>query len=169
MWHGEGVMKEIAVVVVGLLGGAACTHQMPPDEHTGRDGTRRGAAPMVVHVKPGDSEYARARARDIVTYPGGDRIDWKRFDVTWAPSSLHVDLRWTSPRPGLQLRLDVFDSWGKPIAGAPRGRKRDARDLDLTIPVDHPGPVFVRVAAAQRGDAGAYVLAVDQTPAPPAD
>jgi hypothetical protein len=134
-----------------LLGLFGCAHNVPQDRATGPDGKLKGAKPLALVDGEG-------RDRDIVTYPGGDRVDWKQIEL---PANSHgkldLQLTWKTPRPGLQVAFDVFDQWNHPIVatkavGHTRGRTRSATIMDAR------GTYFVRVYAPKRGDAGAYTL-----------
>src|SRR5205823_4628578 len=70
---------------------------------------------------------------------------------------LDVDLKWTTPRPGLKLNFDVFDQWNVQLASGKRTGKH-ARTASI---FGAKGKYFIRVYAVGRGDAGAYKLALD--------
>ena len=139
-------MRAIAIAVC-LVG---CANNVPQDRSTGPDGKPKGAQAIKL-------ENGEAVTKGIVTYPGGDRVDWKLVELPEGKSGrLELQMQWTTPRPGLQLGFDVFDQWNNPVANAKgsKGRSRDAF-------VDQAkGKYFVRVYAKGRGDAGAYKLAV---------
>jgi len=126
----------------------ACAHNVPQDKATGPDGKIKGAAPIRL-------DNGEATVRGIVTYPGGDRVDWKALELPAGKrGTLDLQLTWQTPRPGLQVAFDVFDQWNIPIANASgrRGRLRSAS-------IDHAtGRYFVRIYAPRRTDAGAYKL-----------
>ena len=134
-------------VIVCLVG---CANNVPQDRSTGPDGRPKGAQAIKL-------ENGEAVAKGIVTYPGGDRVDWKVVELPEGKRGrLELQMKWTTPRPGLQLGFDVFDQWNNPVANAKgsKGRIRDAA-------VDQAkGKYYVRVYAKGRGDAGAYKLAV---------
>jgi hypothetical protein len=137
----------IACVVVAAVG---CANNVPQDRLTGPDGRLKGAQPITL-------ENGEAKVNGVVTYPGGDRVDWKVVDLPAGKKGrLELEMKWTTPRPGLQLGFDVFDQWNNPVANAKgsKGRVRDAYVADAR------GKYFVRVFAKGRGDAGAYKLAV---------
>ncbi|NVB81225.1 MAG: hypothetical protein HOV81_22710 [Kofleriaceae bacterium] len=129
---------------------AACANNVPQDRSTGPDGKQRGAKQIAL-------EDGAGRARGIVTYPGGDRVDWKKIVLPEGKrGDLDLKLTWQAPRPGLQVAFDVFDQWNTPIA-APKGVRKGARTRVATI-FDAKGTYWVRVFAPKRGDAGAYKL-----------
>lgn len=146
-------MREIAFAVC-LIG---CANNVPQDRSTGPDGRQKGA--QAIKLDNGEGV-----AKGIVTYPGGDRVDWKMIELPpGTRGRLDLSMKWTTPRPGLQLAFDVFDQWNNPVASA-KG-SRGARSRDASIDAAR-GVYFVRVYAKNRGDAGAYKLAVNFRPAP---
>lgn len=137
----------------------SCAPSVNQDAHTGDDGKVKGAKPMTL-------DQNEAKTKGIVTYPGGDRVDWKELDLPDKQhGALDIKLAWTPPRPGLQLGMDVFDEWGTQIAGTKKkGRKSRSRSRELNV-ASAKGKVFIRVYAVNPGDAGTYKLVVDFTPA----
>jgi hypothetical protein len=127
-----------------------CANNVPQDRQTGPDGRLKGAKPIPL-------ENGEGIAKGIVTYPGGDRVDWKVVELPAGKKGrLDFEMKWYTPRPGLQLGFDVFDAYNNPVAIAKgsKGRARDASVAEAT------GKYFVRVYAKGRGDAGQYKLAV---------
>jgi hypothetical protein len=143
-------MRSSCVLAVVLV---ACAHNVPQDAATGVDGRIKGATPIVLAA-------GEAKAKGIVTYPGGDRVDWKQIQLPEGKrGTLDMRLTWQAPRPGLQVAFDVFDQWNTPvpIVNATHHRRGHTR----TATIDHAkGTYFVRVYAPTRGDAGAYKLAL---------
>lgn len=139
-------MRQVGFLfVVGLLG---CAHNVPQDKATGPDGKPKGAQPIAIQEGEG-------KAHGIVTYPGGDRVDWKLIELpAGQKGKLDLQLKYTTPRPGLHVAFDVFDQWNTPItkASKPVGRMAMA-----TIDPAH-GKYFIRIYAPKRGDAGTYDL-----------
>jgi hypothetical protein len=137
--------------LIGLVSFAACAHNVAQDKATGEDGRQKGAKPIVL-------ENGEGRDRGIVTYPGGDRVDWKRIDLPQGQrGKLDLQIRWKTPRPGLQVAFDVFDEWNAPIAATKAMQRKGGRIRSVTID-DARGKYFVRVYAPKRGDAGQYTL-----------
>lgn len=139
------------LVIAGLVG---CAHNVAQDAATGPDGRIGGARPIAL-----DDDH-EAIVRGIVTYPGGDRVDWKSIELpTGKRGTLELSMTYTTPRPGLHVLFDVFDQYAAPLklAVRKRGRVHEAA-------IDHAkGTYFVRVYAPRRGDAGTYKLAVKFT------
>lgn len=141
---------------------AACANNVPQDRSTGPDGRSKGAQPIAL-------EEGEGKVRGIVTYPGGDRVDWKLIQLPPGKRGrLELQMTYTTPRPGLRVMFDVFDQYNTPLpnvtGGRGRGRIRTAT-IDSAM-----GKYFVRVYAPRRGDAGAYQLvAAFHEEAPPKD
>ena len=138
----------------------SCARNVPQDSATGPDGRIKGALPITL-------DNGEGIAKGIVTYPGGDRVDWRSIELpTGKRGTLDLKLSWRTPRPGLRVAFDVFDQWSTPIAVEKaslhgKGRNRETR-------IDHAmGTYFVRVFAPRRGDAGAYKLVASFQEDPP--
>jgi len=138
--------------LVGLAVVVGCAHTVPQDSATGVDGKIKGA----VAIRLDNNEGV---ARGVVTYPGGDRVDWRKVELP-APGKLELKMTYTTPRPGLRVAFDVFDQYNTPIT---LQRAVAKRSREATI--DHAkGTYFVRIYAPRRGDAGTYKLAAAFTP-----
>lgn len=147
-------MTSRALLPLLILG--ACAHNVPQDLATGEDGRIKGAKPVAL-------DDGEGKATGIVTYPGGDRVDWKMIEIPEGQrGDLDVKLSWNPPRPGLQLAFDVFDQYNTPVATSKRTTRRHSTRRVKTASVEKAhGKYFVRVYAVDRGDAGKYKLAVD--------
>ncbi len=138
-------MKRMVLACMVVVG---CAHNVAQDKATGADGRSEGAQPIVL-------ENGEGRAKGVVSYPGGDRVDWKLIKIPVGQRGrLDLAMKWTTPRPGLQLGFDVFDQYNHLVTSAKgsRGRLRDATVATAK------GTYLVRVYAKGRGDAGAYEL-----------
>jgi hypothetical protein len=137
-----------------LVATTACPHNVAQDVKTGNDGKVKGARTI-------ELENGEGRARGIVTYPGGDRVDWKVIELPKDKTGvMSVRLSWVAPRPGLGLGVDVFDEFGRSVKSSKGGKKksnRRSRKFDVT---PARGKYFIRVYAPFRGDAGRYTLKV---------
>jgi hypothetical protein len=142
--------------LIGLAILSSCAHNVPQDTATGADGKEKGAKPLTL-------ENGEGRASGIVTYPGGDRVDWKLVELPEKKrGTLDVKLAWTPPRPGLQLAFDVFDEYNQPIVQSKKTSKKRSQSRIRTASVeDAKGKYFVRIYAVGRGDAGKYRLTAD--------
>src|SRR5262245_34805697 len=106
-----------AALCFALLVVSSCALNVAQDKSTGPDGKAKGA-------KPVKFENDEGKATGIVTYPGGDRVDWKVVELPEKKIGLlDVKLQWTPPRPGLQLAFDVFDEWNTPIVQSKKASK----------------------------------------------
>jgi hypothetical protein len=146
------------LLLAGLLL-AGCPRNVDGDAHSGKDVRFKGAKKIKLEDNEGQSRT------DIVTYPGGDRVDWKVFEIPEGQSgTIRVTLRWRPPRPGLDLAFDVFDQYfhrigrAKPSAGAGKRSKK------VTIADAEPGKYYVQVYAPRRTDAGTYRVQVHFKP-----
>ena len=148
-----------AAFIVSLIFGGLCAIALPAcpkivkqDSATGPDGKEKGAKPIVL------DDSGEGIAKGIVTYPGGDRVDWKSIELPKDQrGTLSLTLTWVPPRPGLQLAFDVFDPNGKQVASAKGGKRSSKRSRDTAID-NASGKFFVRIYAVGRGDAGSYTF-----------
>jgi hypothetical protein len=146
---------RLAIACVLAMG---CMRHVQQDRATGTNGRIEGAKAMRL-AAPTTWE-----ARGIVTYPGGDRVDWHTVTVPPVRGTVAIELRITTPRPGLRVGFDVFDDNRMPLGRARHGNRRIRRvELERVR-----GPLFIRVFAVNRGDAGRYSLRVAYTPLPAA-
>lgn len=134
----------------------SCAHNVPQDVSTGSDGKEKGAKPVTM-------ENGEGHASGIVTYPGGDRVDWRLVELPDKQrGTLNLKLTWTPPRPGLQLAFDVFDEWNQPIVQSQKTSKKRSKGRTREATVEGAkGKYYVRIYAVGRGDAGKYRLSVD--------
>jgi hypothetical protein len=139
-----------------LVLASSCAHNVPQDSNTGADGKEKGAKPITL-------ENGEGKVAGIVTYPGGDRVDWKLLELPDKQrGTLDIQLAWTPPRPGLQLAFDVFDEWNRPVVQSQKtSKKRSAGRTRSATVQDARGKYLIRVYAVGRGDAGKYRLTVD--------
>jgi len=146
------VLPHCLIGLVGLVF-AACAHNVPQDAASGGDGKQKGSKTITL-------ENGEGHASGIVTYPGGDRVDWKIVELPEKKrGELDVKLAWTPPRPGLQLAFDVFDEWNQPIVQSKKtSKKRSASRTRSATVEDAKGKYYIRVYAVGRGDAGKYKL-----------
>lgn len=150
---GAGLLLLCAMLALSNLG---CPHNVPQDLATGNDGKVKGARPITM-------ENGEGKAKGVVTYPGGDRVDWKSIELPPnVRGQINVRLQWQPPRPGLQLAFDVFDEYNLLVVQSKRtSRKRSTSRLREATIDNARGKYFIRVYAAGRGDAGTYKLTVD--------
>jgi hypothetical protein len=148
-------MKRLGLVLLVVCG---CAHRVPQDSATGRDGKVKGAVPIRL-------DNGEGIASGIVTYPGGDRVDWRSIELPEGKAgTLDVAMTYNTPRPGLRVSFDVFDQYNKPIT-IQRAVAKHSREAKI----DHAkGKYLIRVFAPGRGDAGTYKLkaSFEEDPAP---
>lgn len=97
----------------------ACANNVPQDRSTGPDGTIKGAKEIAL-------EEGTGKQQGIVTYPGGDRIDWKKITLPEkATGKLELTMSYTTPRPDLKATFDVFDQWKHPLKETASGKGRN--------------------------------------------
>ncbi len=144
-----------AALSLAILLALSCAHNVPQDKATGSDGRNKGAKQL-------NLENGEAKATGIVTYPGGDRVDWKVVELPEKVRGvLDVKLQWNPPRPGLQLAFDVFDQWNHQVLQSKKPKRRSRSRVRTASLDDAKGKYYIRVYAIGRGDAGKYKLTVD--------
>lgn len=128
---------------------------VPQDSHSGADSKPKGAKKIAL-------ENGEGKGRGTVTYPGGDRVDWKSIELPKDKTgTLTLKLTWSSPRPGLDLSFQVYDEYFWPIAEA-KPKKLSKRPSKKVDPIANAkGTYYVMVYASNRGDAGKYTLNVN--------
>jgi hypothetical protein len=143
------------LVCIVLCVVSACAHSVGQDDHSGDDAKEKGAREIPL-------DNGEGKAKGIVTYPGGDRVDWKFVQLPEKKvGTLQINLKWVPPRPGLQLAFDVFDEWNTEVATSKKpARSMHVRQRDAAIE-NAKGKYFIRVYAVGRGDAGTYKMTVD--------
>jgi len=156
--NSAGAQRRLALVVGAILSTVtlgACPKMVPQDSHTGADGKPKGAKKVTL-------ENGEGKARGIVTYPGGDRVDWKQIELPKDKiGTLSLKLSWSAPRPGLDLSFAVYDEYFWPIAEA-KPKKKSKRTSKKVEPIQNAkGTYYVMVYASNRGDAGKYTLSVN--------
>ncbi len=146
-------MRGLPIVLAVLAG---CAHNVSQDKATGKDGRITGAKPIAL------DEGGEGVARGIVTYPGGDRVDWKSIALPDDKhGTLELAMTYTTPRPKLHVAFDVFDRYNAPVKAV---LHKHHHGNDATIE-NAKGTYFIRVYAPGRGDAGTYKLVAHFTEA----
>jgi hypothetical protein len=150
----RGCLAGLAILALSCAQ-SSCAHTVSQEAATGEDGRQKGAKPIPL-------ENGEGHASGIVTYPGGDRVDWKLIELPDKQrGTLDLQLAWAPPRPGLQLAFDVFDEWNQPIVESAKTSKKRSKGRVKTASVDSAkGKYYVRIYAVGRGDAGKYRLNV---------
>lgn len=147
--------KSLLIAVsIGSLVPLACKATIKQDANSGKDYRSKGAKKIKIEDNEGRSK------RDVVTYPGGDRVDWKEFEIAkdQPPGELTIRVKHTPPRPGLDVAFDVYDEYFDRVGRAkPKGGKRSKK---VVVDNARPGKYYVMVYAPERGDAGKYRVRV---------
>jgi hypothetical protein len=153
-------MRRLILIPLVLVAG--CARNVKPDGHTGDDGVYKGAHAITLTAPTAGSSVSTGEAEGVVSYPGGDRVDWKLIEIPADHNGrLELELSWRSPRPGLDLAFKVYSQWGEVIAEAepkkhPSTKKKHPRKTAAAKNVK--GKVYVLVYASRRVDAGEYEL-----------
>jgi hypothetical protein len=143
-----------------LLAVTACTRAYNPKAHLGTDGTRQTAREL--ELRCDDDGNCSASRRDVVTWRGGDRLDW--YVVHLPPSrcgsaALDIKLQWEAARPPMRFAIDAMlpRADREPL---PIWRKRGLENARTRLDELGGGPIYLRVAAHGRDSAGTYRLRV---------
>ena len=155
--HARAAMVTVALLAVALTAG--CPKNVPQDLHSGEDAKPKGAKAITLEQNEG-------KATGIVTYPGGDRVDWKVLELPKdATGTLKLKLKWTPPRPGLDLSFDVLNEWYREVESADPNKRRNSRKTTKSVTIDKAkGKYYIGIYASTRGDAGKYTLDVEFAP-----
>jgi len=151
---------RFAVVALLSIVFAGCAKNVKQDSHSGEDAKYKGAKAIALENNEGE-------AKGIVTYPGGDRVDWRLIEIPEGKrGTLEIELSWKPPRPGLDLAFDVYNEYGRKLGGVkakkPSATKKSKKKKGSKKTTIQPvkGKVYVEVYASNRGDAGKYTLKV---------
>jgi hypothetical protein len=126
-----------------------CAHTVSQDRATGKDGRIAGAKPIAL------GSDGEGISRGIVTYPGGDRVDWKSIVLpNDKHGTLELAMTYTTPRPKLHVAFDVFDEYHALVPPAVVHKRSHSHQTIEKA----KGTYFIRVYAPNRGDAGTYKL-----------
>ena len=146
--------KRLGIIAV-LVSAASCPKPVDQNINSGEDAWYKDAVDIELDNK------GHGRDVDKVTYPGGDRVDWKRVELPEGlEGTLKIKLRFTPPRPGLDLAYIVYDSKFRRVARAKPSPDRGTRTKKLSIK-DARGRYYIQVYAPRRTDAADYVLTVE--------
>ncbi len=141
------------VLLFEALCASGCGSALNQDTKSGEDKHADGAEEITIG---GDGE---ASVKDTVTYPGGDRVDWKYFDIK-TPKDMVVSLKWVPPRDGLDLSFNVLDEGYNFVARAKPANGSGKRHKEVDIKAAAPGRYYVQVYASEPEDAGDYTLEI---------
>lgn len=150
--------KHASVLAVLLAASLGCTRNIPQDKASGKDGKVKGAKPIKL-------EDGEGRASDTVTYPGGDRVDWKLFEVpAGTGGKLQVKMKVRPPRPGHTVAFILYDENFQRIE---QSTKKPKNVKKVTLSRVPPGKYYLQIFAPRRMDAGDYRLSVRYKERPP--
>jgi len=151
---GQRAITALSAIVLATAG-AACVRNIDQDAHTGKDGRYKGAKKI-------ELDSGEGSAKGIVTYPGGDRVDWMEFEIPEGKKGVvRLKLHHKPPRPGLDVAFNVYDQWGHRVARAkPAKSNHPKRTKRTKIRHAETGKYYVQIYAPARGDAGSYKLSV---------
>ncbi len=157
------VLGVSLALILALAVVAACARNVKQDAKTGEDGKSDGAVELTMT----NNEVI---AKGIVTYPGGDRVDWRTFELPKDQvGTMTVKVVWTPPRPGLDLQVAVLNQWNHVVQETkPLPRRSKKRKKEITIE-NAKGKYFLQIYAPKRGDAGKYSITVTFATAAPVD
>lgn len=131
-----------------------CARNVPQDSGSGKDLRPKGAKKMEI-------EGGEARTRDIITYPGGDRVDWKLLTLPEGQKGrLKIRLKFKPARPGMDVAFVVYDEWFHPVGQAKPSKKGDDRSKSVKVK-DAKGKYYIQVYAPRRMDAAKYTLSAE--------
>ncbi len=147
--------RHAACVAVALTAG--CLTNVKGDARSGKDQKVKSAKKIAYEDGEGRSR------RDIVTYPGGDRVDWKTFQIPeGAAGTLRVKLKFKPARPGMDIAFRLYDEYferlghAKPAPGSGRVSKTiKVRNAEAGM------RYYVQVYAPRRIDAAQYRVYVN--------
>lgn len=133
---------------------AACASNVSQHANSGPDYRPEGA--QLIELEDGEGS-----AVDIVTYPGGDRVDWKKVELPDDFAGiLLVRLLFKPPRDGLDVSFEVYDERFERVAVADPPPGTGARVVEAQVKPAFGGTYYVHIFAPTRADAGEYMLAV---------
>ena len=140
----------LIATAIGALSLAGCKTTISQKASSGKDYRYKGAK----EIKLDDDLEGRSR-RDVVTYPGGDREDWKFFVIPEGQrGELEVRVKHRPPRPDLDVAFNVYDEFFERVGRAKP--KPGDRTKKVTIEDARAGKYYVQVYAPRRMDAGKY-------------
>jgi hypothetical protein len=140
--------------VAAMLCAAGCASNIGQHDRSGPDYRPDGA--MLIELEDGEGS-----AIDVVTYPGGDRVDWKKVELPEDFAGvLQVRLLFNPPRDGLEISFEVYDARFERVAVANPPPGSGARVLEAEVKPAFGGTYYFHIFAPTRADAAEYMLAV---------
>lgn len=152
-WRAGGAARYAMIAALAVAAGFGCARNVAQHGHSGKDQAYKGAKEI-------ELEDGEGRSRDIVTYPGGDRVDWKVIRLPEdQKGKLELKLKISPARPGLDVAFDVYDEWFHRVGRAKPASRGTKKTKKVTIDQAR-GTYYVQIYAPQRTDAAAYTLRV---------
>lgn len=147
-----GLLGLVALAILSIAN-TSCLRNVAQDGSSGKDSRYKGAKQI-------ELQEGEGRAKGIVTYPGGDRVDWKYFEVPEGKKGVvRVRVKHRPPRPGLDVAFDVYDQYFHRV-GRAKPSKRGKRSKKVTVKDVEPGKYYIQIYAPRRMDAGSYRVRV---------
>ncbi len=129
-----------------------CPKNIGQHTHSGKDYLSKDANPL-------ELENGEGSARDIVTYPGGDRVDWRVISLPKGQvGTLRLRVKWRPARPGMDIAFNVYDEYFANVAKAKPGNAR-RRNKKASVR-NASGKYYLQVYAPKRSDAAEYLVDV---------
>jgi len=154
MMIGSMTLRPLAyLAIAAALGLSGCSMTVAQDAKSGPDAKAKGAK----KIRVGDD--GEGVAKGVVTYPGGDRVDWKLFEIPKA-GDVEVTLRWTPPREGEDLSMNILDDTFHVIRRLVPAPDSGKTKKSATFSNLAAGKYYLQVYASGRGDAGDYEVRV---------
>lgn len=140
-------------MAIALVTGG-CLRNIAQNSDSGKDQQYKGA--KLIELEDGEGEV-----RDIVTYPGGDRVDWKVIELPEGQKGdLRIRLRYRSARPGMEVVFAVFDQWFHRVARTKRKKSKSQRGKKRATVKGATGRYYIQIYAPTRMDAASYKLSI---------
>ncbi len=150
-----GIAKlALAPAAAALVLGAGCHRQVGQFDNAGPDQRPEGAE--LIELEDGEGSDT-----DIVTYPGGDRVDWKKVELPEDFAGiLQARLFVKPPREGLDVAFEIYDGSFERVAEADPPAGSGATLKQAAVKPAYAGTYYFHIYAPERTDAGEYHLAV---------
>lgn len=146
-WRARRSFTLVLAMTAALAAG--CARNVPQASNSGKDQRAKGAKTIKL-------EEGEGRVRDIVTYPGGDRVDWKKLELPDGEMGrLEIRTTFKGARPGMDVAFNVYDEWFNRV-----GRVKPGKDKKRVKIKNARGMYYVEVYAPRRSDAVKYSLRV---------
>ncbi len=150
----RGLIVAAALLPLLVLG-CPQPSQIKPDKNSGPDQSWDTPTELTLEGEGDTPEELEAEASDSVSYPGGDRVDWRFLELP-ADGTLKISLAMQPARPGLAIGMQVLDDGFRVLSS----RTSDQPSLEIKLKDSEAGRYYIQVYAPRRGDAAIYDLSV---------